>query len=107
MMKKKLTRYKLSVTPGYTDSDGNYHQNRNDLPGDTPRNQWTAKIGSIGDAIEKAIGCGEYNVKEIAYLAWTKENKVRSHIIFLKEKGFSVINENGIIKFSYEGRLKI
>ncbi len=98
-MERELTPYKLSVTPGYYDSDGKYHQNRNDLPFDAPRNQWTAKIGSIGDAIEKAIDCGEYTLKEIAYLASTKENKVRSHIYFLQREGFDVLNENGIIKF--------
>jgi len=99
---KKLKPYKLNVTPGHYDSEGNYHQNRNDLPFDAPRNQWTAKIGSIGDAIEKAIDCGEYTVKEIAYLASTKTNKVRSHMSFLKDKKFAVINENGIIKFKYK-----
>ena len=98
-MKRKLKPYELKVIPGYYDSDGKYYQNRNDLPFDAPRNQWTAKIGSIGDAIEKAINCGEYTVKEIAYLASTKTNKVRSHIIFPKDKNFDVINENGIIKF--------
>jgi hypothetical protein len=99
-MKKNLKPYKLSVTPGYYDSEGNYHQNRNDLPFDAPRNQWTAKIGSIGDAIEKAIDCGEYTVKEIAYLASTKTGKVYSHIGFLKEKNFDVVNKDGIIKFN-------
>jgi len=29
---KKLKPHKLKVTPGYYDSYGNYHQNRNDLP---------------------------------------------------------------------------
>ena len=95
----ELKPYKLKVTPGYYDSDGKYHQNRNDLPFDAPRNRWTAKIGSVGDAIEKAIDCGKYTVNEIAYLASTKTNKVYSHISFLKEKQFDVFNENGIIKF--------
>lgn len=38
-MDRELIPYKLSVTLGEYDSDGKYHQNRNDLPFDTPRNQ--------------------------------------------------------------------
>ena len=96
---KTLIPYELAVTPGHYDDQGNYIQARNDLPFNAPRNQWTAKIGSIGDAIEKAIDCGVYTVNEIACLASTKPSKVYSHIHFLRGRGFSVINEEGIIKF--------
>lgn len=101
---KKLVPYKLAITPGYYDDYGNYVQARNDLPFDAPRNQWTAKTGSIGDAIEKAIDCGVYTVNDIDYLASTKPGRVYSHIRFLKERGFSVVNEDGIIKFEKEQR---
>lgn len=101
---KKLVPYKLAITPGYYDDHGNYVQARNDLPFDAPRNQWTAKIGSIGDAIEKAIDCGVYTVNDIAYLASTKPSKVYSHIRFLRGRGYSVVNEDGAIKFGKEQR---
>lgn len=96
---KNLTPFKLTVDPGYYDEEGNYVQARNTLPFDTPRNQWTAKIGSIGDAIEKAISYGEYTMQEIAYLASTRISKVKSHIYFLRKKGFVVVNDDGIINF--------
>ncbi len=99
VMRKDLVPYELAVVPGHYDEKGDYVQNRNDLPHDAPRTQWTAKIGSIGDAIEKAIDAGEYTVKEIAFLASTKPNKVYSHIAFLKRSGFEVINEEGVIRF--------